>query len=216
MTGRTVTIEMVRQAVQALCEGGAAVSNQQIYLALALNCEAEKACARSRISNMVQHGELIREGESLYRYNFAKRPRDPKTHAIVWRFVRASKPGWRITDCAIMTRVSYTQVLRYCNWLLEEGYIAQFGKDERNTVTYRATEKAMKSPETPYPPLRETDPFAKEKAAAVRIIDALLRADPYAKKTARAITEACHILLSRFEKGEAESLTRNENKEETC
>ena len=68
----------------------------------------------------------------------------------------------------------------------------------------------MKSPETPYPPLRETDPFAKEKAAAVRIIDTLLRADPYAKKTAQAITEACRILLSRFEKGEAESLTNNE------
>lgn len=214
MEGRPVTLEMVRQVAQTLCEGDNVVSNHQIFVALALNCEPEKARARSRISNMIKHGELTREADGLYRYNFAKRPRDPKTHIAIWRFVRKAKPGWSITECAMMTRVSYTRALRYCTWLVEEGYIARFGKDARNAVTYRATDKADKSPETPYPPLRETDPFAREKAAAVRIVDSLLRADPYAKKTARNITEACHILLARFEKNSAENHTENENEED--
>lgn len=209
MEGHPVTLEMVRQAAQTLCEGGKTVSNHQIFSALALDCEPEKARARSRITNMVKHGEMTREADGLYRYNFAKRPRNPRTYAVIWRFVRKQKPGWTITECAMLTRVSYRQIHRYCEWLLEEGYIAGVGKKGLAQL-YRATTKADRTPETPYPPLRETDPFAREKAAAVRIIDLLLRADPYAVKTARGITDACTVLLARFEKNR----TKTENEEE--
>ena len=71
---------------------------------------------------------------------------------------------------------------------------------------------ADRTPETPYPPLRETDPFAREKAAVVRIVDLLLRADPYAVKTARGITEACKVLLARVDKNRTEN--ENEKTEE--
>lgn len=216
MEGRPVTLEMVRQAAQTLCEGGKTVSNHQIFAALALDCEPEKARARSRISNMVKHGEMTREADGLYRYNFAKRPRNPKTYAIIWRFIRKAKPGWSISECAMMTRISYTQALRYCNWLEEEGFIARAGKDDRNAVTWRATVKADRTPETPYPPLRETDPFAREKAAVVRIVDLLLRADPYAVKTARGITEACKVLLARFDKNRTENENDNPEEDATC
>lgn len=216
MEGRPVTLEMVRQAAQTLCEGGKTVSNHQIFAALALDCEPEKARARSRISNMVKHGEMTREADGLYRYNFAKRPRNPKTYAIIWRFIRKAKPGWSISECAMMTRISYTQALRYCNWLEEEGFIARAGKDDRNAITWRATVKADRTPETPYPPLRETDPFAREKAAVVRIVDLLLRADPYAVKTARGITDACKVLLARFDRNRTENENDNTEENATC
>lgn len=216
MEGRPVTLEMVRQVAQTLCEGDKTVSNHQIFAALALDCEPEKARARSRISNMVKHGEMTREADGLYRYNFAKRPRNPKTYAIIWRFIRKAKPGWSITECSMMTRVSYTQALRYCNWLEEEGFIARAGRDDRNAITWRGTVKADRTPETPYPPLREKDPFAREKAAVVRIVDLLLRADPYAVKTARGITEACKVLLARFDKNRTENENNNPEEDATC
>ena len=215
MEGRPVTLEMVRQAAQALCEGDKTVSNHQILVALALDCEPEKARARSRISNMIKHGEMTREADGLYRYNFAKRPRNPKTYAVIWRFVRKQKPGWTMTECAMLTRVSYRQIHRYCGWLLEEGYIAGMGKKGQAQL-YRATTKAAHSPETPYPPLRETDPFSREKAAAIRIVDLLLRADPYAKKTAQTSADACNVLLARFDGSRAENENDNTEEDATC
>ena len=80
-------------------------------------------------------------------------------------------------------------------------------------VLYRATAKAAASPETPYPPIRETDPFQKERTAAATITRLMLCADPYAQKTARTIAEACQVLLARF----GGTVTENENREEsTC
>lgn len=139
--------------------------------------------------------------------NDARRPREARTLEAVWRFVRKARPGWSISECAMMTRVSYTQALRYCNWLADEGFIIQAGKNERNAATWRATSKADRTPETPHPPLRETDPFARERAAAATIARLLLCADPCAKKTARSITEACRVLLARFDG----TCTENEN-----
>ena len=93
--------------------------------------------------------------------------------------------------------------------------LARAGRDDRNAITWRATVKADKSPETPYPPLRETDPFARERAAAATIARLLLCADPYAKKTAQSITEACKVLLARFDKSRTENENDN-NSEEAC
>lgn len=140
-----------------------------------------------------------------------RRPREARTLEAVWRFVRKAKPGWTLSECAMMTRVSYTQALRYCNWLADEGFIIRAGKDERNAATWRATAKADRTPETPYPPLREADPLARERVAAATIARLLLCADPYAKKTAQDITNACKVLLARF----GENRTGNENGETT-
>ena len=78
-----------------------------------------------------------------------------------------------------------------------------------HAVSGRARGQADKSPETPYPPLRKTDPFARERAAAATIARLLLCADPYAKRTAQGITEACKVLLARFDTNR----TKNENEE---
>ena len=207
-TRKEVSKEAVRAALQALGEGGKEISYRLVYEALGLENDAEQAVVRSRISDMTRHGEVKRTRTGCFTYDFKHRPREAKSYEALWRFVRKAKPGWSISECAMMTRVSYTQALRYCNWLAEEGFIARAGRDDRNAVTWRATVKADKNPETPYPPLRKTDPFARERAAAT-IARLLLCADPYAKKTAQSITEACKVLLARFDTNR----TKNENEE---
>ena len=206
-TRKEVSKEAVRAALQALGEGGKEISYRLVYEALGLENDAEQAVVRSRISDMTRHGEVKRTRTGCFTYDFRHRPREAKSYETLWRFVRKAKPGWSISECAMMTRISYTQALRYCNWLAEEGFIARAGKDERNAVTWRSTVKADRTPETPYPPLRETDPFARERTAAATIARLMLCADPYARKTAQSITDACKVLLARFDK----NLTPNKN-----
>ncbi len=210
-TRKKVSKEAVRAALQALGEGGKEISYRLVYEALGLENDAEQAVVRSRISDMTRHGEVKRTRTGCFTYDFRHRPREAKSYEALWRFVRKAKPGWTLSECAMMTRVSYTQALRYCNWLADEGFIARVGRDARNAITWRATAKADRTPETPYPPLRETDPFARERVAAATIARLLLCADPYAKKTAQSITDACKVLLARF----GENRTENENGETT-
>lgn len=209
-TRKEVSKQAVRAALQALGKDGKEISYQLVYEALGLKNEAEQAVVRSRISDMTRHGEVKRTRTGCFTYDFKHRPRESKSYEALWRFVRKAKPGWSISECAMMTRVSYTQALRYCNWLAEEGYIERMGKDDRKAAIWRSTVKADQNPETPYPPLRETDPFAKERAAAATITRLMLCADPYAVHTARGIVEAARVLLARFEKQD-NSVTELEN-----
>ena len=217
MKGQTVTIDMVRTALRSFGAEEQKISNAQLYDALDLKTEAEKARLRARINDMVRAGEVKKVKPGVYVYNFKYRPRESKAYPAIWRFVRKSKAGWCISECALMVRVDYTHVLKYCAWLEDEGYLRRVGRNEKNAVTYRATMKADMAPETPYPPHRETDPFAKERVAAATVTRLMLCADPYAPWTARAVVDACRVLLARFEKSGEESVTENENREEsTC
>lgn len=216
MEGITVTQDMVRSALQSFGNGGQLVSNAQLYAALGLEAEPEKARLRTRINDMVAHGEVERVEAGSYRYNFRHRPRENKSFPAIWRFVRKSKPGWSFSECALMTRVSYTQVSRYGAWLEEQAFIVRVGKNDRNAVTYRGTPKADQTPETPWPPLRDTDPFAREKSAAASIARLMLCHDPYAAKTARDIITACKILLDRFEKAVTETENEQNQGDKSC
>ncbi len=209
-TRKEVSKQAIRAALQALGEGGKEISYRLVYEVLGLESDAEQAVVRSRISDMTRHGEVKRTRTGCFTYDFRHRPREGKSYETLWRFVRKAKPGWAISECAMMTRVSYTQALRYCNWLAEEGFIERMGRDDRNAATWRATVKADQTPETPYPPIRATDPFAKERTAAATITRLMLCADPYAPHTARGIVEAARVLLARFEKQD-NSVTEPEN-----
>ena len=134
-------------------------------------------------------------------------------HSVIWRFVRTAKAGWSISECALMTRVSYTHILRYVTWLEGAGFVERAGRDSRRATLFRATGKAQATPETPYPPVRAADPFQKERTAAATITRLMLCADPYAPRTARTITEAANVLLARFSKITHELVTENENEE---
>lgn len=199
--------ETVRTALRSFGAGGQEIHQSQLYDALGLTAEPEKARVRRRIADLLRHGEVTRVRDGVFIYNEKHRPREAKALVAIWRFVRKAKPGWSVNDCALMTKVSYTRVLRYCTWLEEHGFVARVGKNERNAVTYRGTLKADQQPETPYPPQKDTDPFARERVAAASITRLMLCADPYAPKTAREISEACNILLDRFGK----NCTENEN-----
>lgn len=219
MEGETVTIGMVRNALRSFGAKEQEISNAQLYDALGLQVEAEKARLRTRINDMVRAGEVKKVKPGVYVYNFNHRPRESKAYPAIWRFVRKAKPGWCVSECALMVRVDYTHVLKYCAWLEDEGYLRRMGRNEKNAVTYCATPKADMAPETPYPPHRETDPFAKERVAAATITRLMLCADPYAPRTARTVVDACRVLLARFEKSGTESVTKNENAnnmEEVC
>ena len=116
-TRKEVSKEAVRAALQALGEGGKEISYRLVYEALGLENDAEQAVVRSRISDMTRHGEVKRTRTGCFTYDFKHRPREAKSYETLWRFVRKAKPGWSLSECAMMTRVSYTQALRYCNWL---------------------------------------------------------------------------------------------------
>ena len=192
-----VTMEALRKVMQNLCANGQEVSNTQLFNVLGLTSEPEKSRMRRRIQDMVAHGEVTRIKDGIFKYNFKNRPRESHGYVKIWRFVRKQKPGWALNDAVLLTGVSYMPIRRYCSWLEEEGYIARMGKS-KNTILFRATEKAEKTPETPYPPLQECDPFEKEYAAAAAIVKLMLCSDLYSKKTARSITAACETLMARF------------------
>jgi hypothetical protein len=191
-------MEIAREALRSFCEGGKRVSNAQLYELMNLACEQEKNRLRTRIADMVRAGEVIKIAPGLYEYNFKYRLRQGgESFPKVWRFIRSQKPGWSITYACQLTRVSYTQAMRYCAWLENEGYITKHGKDGQTTL-YRATDKADRCPETPYPPHTDRNPFERENAAAARLATLMLCHDPRQTRVAAEIVKNCNLLLARF------------------
>lgn len=197
------TLEAVRNAMRALAAGGNQVSNAQLYVTLGLTTEAEKVRCRRRVDTMLRRGELSRVQDGVFTYDEkrAEAPRHAHLYESLWRFVRKSKPGWDVKKCSLLTGVTYTTARRYVLWLEEEGYVARAGKTGANNA-YRSTAKADQTPETPWPPIRQTDPFEKERAAAALIARLMLCENIESRHTARRITEACNTLLQRFHKQE--------------
>lgn len=204
MDARTITAEMIREAMRSFCHGGQSVSNAQLYEVMGLTCEPEKDRLRTRINEMVKSGEVNKIEPGRYNYNFKFRLRTSnESFPKLWRFVRSQKPGWSITQASQLTRVSYTQASRYFVWLENEGYIALHSK-EGQTHLYSGTAKAVATPETPYPPHTDRNPFERENAAAAQIARLMLCHDPYQPKTARDIVAACKTLLARFDRPDQE------------
>lgn len=177
---KELTSESIRLALRHFGKGGQEISHAMLFDALGLTEEGDKARLRNRINDMARMGEVVKIRPGAYTYNFSYRPRESRALPAIWRFVRKAKPGWCLKECALMVRVHYTHVLRYATWLEENGYIRRVGRNEKSAVTYRATSKADMTPETPYPPYKETDPFQKERAAAAT--GALLRRTPRAQR----------------------------------
>lgn len=203
---QTITMEMLRAAMRSHCKPGVKVSNAELYRVLGLKCEEEKNRLRTRLNGMVNQGEVIRVGPGQYEYNFKFRLRKNTTFPVIWRFVRMQKEAWSFADVCQLTRISYSQVKRYCEWLENEEYIARYGK-KGVTTTYRAMEKADRTPETPYPDISDRNPFERENAAAAELARLMLCHDPYQTTTARKIVAACNILRARFDP----NFNQNEN-----
>ena len=196
---QAITTEMVRTAIQSFCKGGKPVSNSQLYQIMGLQNEKEKDRVRARTNDMVATGEIVRIAPGVYEYNFKHRVRKNTSFPAIWRFVRMQKPGWSLAECCQLTRISYTQVKRYCEWLENENYIARYGK-KGTSILYCTTEKASCTPETPYPDITDKNPFERENVAAAELARLMLCQDPYKLTTARKIVAACNVLLARFGK----------------
>lgn len=206
-----VKMEDVRLAAQSVGKDGKEFSHALIFETLGLETPAEKKRARALINAMRDQGEIKRVEPGRFIYSFQRRLRNGPMLECVWRFVRSAKPGWTLEECSLMTRVSYSYVARYANWLESEGFIMKQGRNSEKRSVFRNTEKARLHPETPYPPQAPADLFAKERMAAATITRLMLCADPYAVKTGRDICEACRVLLARFDKNNAEISAENEN-----
>ena len=115
---RTLSTEMVREAIRGFCKTAKRVSNAQLYHVMGLTREPEKDRLRARVADMVRQGEVIKIEPGLYEYNSKFRLRTGnESFPKLWRFIRTQKPGWSITHASQLTRVSYTQAARYFGWL---------------------------------------------------------------------------------------------------
>ena len=211
---KKIELEELRAALRSLGHNGKEISYALVYEALGITRVEEKDVARARMNEMVGSNELVRTSRGAFVYNFKYRNRKGHGFEKMWRYVRAEKPGWTCEQCALMTGQGASHVRKYVDFLEREEYVVRAGYGENRAVLYRATQKARRAPETPYPPRKPTDPFSKERIAAATITRLMLCADPYSLKTARSICEACKVLLSRFEKHDAEIRNENENGEE--
>lgn len=194
---KTITTDMVREAMRAFCAGGRQVSNAQLFEVMELTQAQEKDRLRTRVTDMVAAGEVFRVARGLYEYNFKHRSRKNTSFPRIWRFIRTQKPGWSFAMVSKLTQISYTQVMRYGRWLEDEQYIVRHGKDG-TTQLYKATARASAAPETPFPPTTDRNPFERERAAAARLATLMLCHDPYSPRVAQEIVKHCCTLTERF------------------
>lgn len=203
-----ITSELIRVAFRAFGQNEQEISNAQLYEVLEAISEADQAKIRTRISEMIKAGEIIKISSGRYKYNYKYKVRGnvvASGYTKIWRFVRQVKDSWTIKECSLMTGKDYTHVNRYINWLEGEGYIKVVGKKE-NSKCFITMQKAKMSPETPMPSYRDSDPFEKERNAGAKIIRLLLCGNLYNASVARELVVACEVLQNRFNK-------KNQNEE---
>jgi hypothetical protein len=70
---------------------------------MGLTYEQEKDRLRTRITDMIKAGEVIKITSGLYQYNFKYRVRKNTIFPVSWRFVRTQKPGWSINYVCQLT-----------------------------------------------------------------------------------------------------------------
>lgn len=198
-----LSAKVVRAAVVGLIEGGAEAVSP------ALVCEAlgeKRADPRVQgiMGDMVRRGELERIGTAQYRYHpeaLDDSRRDSEFYPRIWRAIRSDKPGFTLQNIALLTRVSYSHVRKYANFLEDAGFIARHGMDGQRR-RWRATQLAQDTPEAPYPPKKIKDPFEREKNLALGMVQAFLLRDPYQPAVRTKIIENCRAILARFKEEE--------------
>jgi hypothetical protein len=196
-----ITAETIRSAIVGLVENGAEYVTP-VLIREALGLKQDDPRVRCALRDMVKRRELERIEIGKYRYNPAARDesrRDSEFYPRIWRAIRSDKPGFTLQDIALVTRVSYSHVRKYANFLEEAGYLARYGMAGQRRK-WRATRLAQDTPEAPYPPRKIKDPFEREKNLALGLVQAFLLRDPYQPLVRGKIVENCRAILARFEK----------------
>ena len=189
----------IRAVIQAICpDPKDRITYARLYEIFGLTTEGDKAKLRSRMSDMLQRGELKRIEPGVFTYHpQAIGRREGVGYQRVWRAIRSARPGWTTQELAQVTRMSYSMVRKYCRWLWREGFIAPHGR-KGNTRLWRATSAAKARRQTPYPPRRQPDPYQAERAAACRLVRCLMDKDPGRPGVRARIVKECRTLLERF------------------
>ena len=199
----TLDTETVRRALLALCpDQTTLVCYQQLFEALGLDDEPAKARLRSRVKDMLRKGELQRVDDRngcFFLIREAMPKRTGESFSRMWRTIRASTSGWDYREIAQITRVNYTTVRRYCQWLTDEGFIRRHGK-KGNTQFWRTTQKAAETRYAPLPPVRPKDPFEAERSAACRLVRLMMETDPSRPQIKAKIQKELNVLAGRFGK----------------
>lgn len=206
-----ITPELIRVAFKAFGKDNQEITNAQIYEVLEARNDADQAKIRTRIAEMVRHGEVTKVSPGTHKYNYEYKIRGSIVAAgyvKIWRFIRQAKEGWTIKECSLMTGKDNSHVGKYINWLESEGYIKSIGKKEQARC-FMATQKAKMSPETPMPTYKDSDPFEQERAAGAKIVRLLLCDNLYSPLVAQKIIDCCEILQKRFNK-------QNQSEEVVC
>lgn len=206
-----ITPELIRIAFKAFGKDNQEITNAQIYEVLEARNDADQAKIRTRIAEMVKHGEITKTSAGRYKYNYKYQIRGTIVAAgyvKIWRFIRQAKEGWTIKECSLMTGKDNSHVGKYINWLESEGYVKSIGKKEQARC-FMATQQAKMSPETPMPTYKESDPFEQERAAGAKIVRLLLCDNLYSPLVAQKIIDCCEILQKRFNK-------QNQSEEVVC
>ena len=200
-----ITTDTVRSTIVGLVEGGAEYVTP-VLVREALGIQGEDQRIQWALRDMTKRGELERFEARKYRYNPAAREesrRESDFYPRIWRAIRSAKPGFTLQDIALVTRVSYSHVRKYSNFLEEAGYFARYGMSGQRRQ-WRATQLAQDTPEAPYPPRKIKDPFEQEKSLALGVVQAFLLRDPYQPAVRGKIIDNCRAILARFEKEASE------------
>ena len=141
--------------------------------------------------------------------------------ARMWRIVRTERPGWEIASVAATAGTHRATVLRYCQWLESQGFIARCGK-RGCAFLFRVTQKGVERRDAPCPPTRAHADTIKKRLEIQRVKSALhldpersavcllthifLRDAP--EKWAADIVAACEALIKKFK---TKKITQPEN-----
>ena len=195
--------DQLRALARKLSDNGKKeVTTRALCEALGVTDINGKALVRRSITHIVRHGEFerIAPGVFLWRGDVAGvMKRDGERFRRMWRIIRTEKAGWQIADVAAITRLHQATVASYCRWLEKEGYLKICGK-RGNARLFRATDKAFRQRETPYPPSAPEDPYGKERSAAARLVRMFMEPNPAICRD-KIITE-CQAIIARFEQEE--------------
>jgi len=195
----SVRMDDVRKVLCELSENGKKeVSTSMILDALGLTESGERDVTRRQLVHLVRRNEAIRVKPGLFRYNPAAAPkRSGEGYIRVWRAIRAQRGGFTFKDIALITRYSYSFVVKYSKYLLEQGLIERFGKKGPN-MQFRITQKGRETRETPFPPRGIKDPFEKEKKLVLGLVRIFFEGDVCQPARKEKIISICEELLSRF------------------
>lgn len=194
---RSARMEEIRNALKAFSEADA-ISLGQVQKLVGAETKEECRMVRRRIQELIERGEVERDGQCALRYIPGREPRRyGKSYVRAWKIIRIQPPGWSKSTIVSIARVSGTVVQRYVKFLEEEGYVAKIGRDGGTTL-WRTTQKGQAEREIPWPPLETQDAYAQERTATAALCTLMLTSDLDKEYAREKIRKHLAVLNQKF------------------